>query len=1240
MAEDNNIDKINNILEGDVLGSSKDPVIKSVDRISNSVENIEKSFNRSNELLFELTKNVKNSNSANFYSRADEKISTNRGPVNSSKSNRSSFKNSTSKHSSNAVDQILSGFEDAISEYLGISDIDKNYNKYINNIKQNLADRLGTSSDEVLSVLTKEYVKSIPQSNTLASKLLKPLTSSISNFGKFYSEGFENAIKEGAKSYNNTIYKLNPKLASMFSAESLISDPEIKKYGIENNNSSKDNLSNISDIKDLYVNNIIVKSEIQTSESKSGISKDHTESLIESDYSHIKQGDNGLYRTDTGNNELDIHRPSSLEELGSNALDSAGNAAADALLKGDDIAGIGKAAVSGFGSALKSLGPQLIATYFVEGITNELAEFLGHVGEALDKLGDVADRWDESRWASVEAEEKRMQQDVETMIEQPFKILEDAAQKVYDTWDAALQTITATQGYDKSGLQDLMSAYASRLRQEGLSDVVGTTDVTSMLQSILNAGLSGKVAEEFAYQATVLNKAIPTEDFISYASGYASLASSYMSLGHSQEEALQYANEQLKLFASNVLTASREVSGGLTTSLTGVSDLFNDIVKIAQTAGTSNTANLSSALSIVQAVAGQVSPEVGNALVSQIVSAATGGNDSSLVALRSLAGTGASNTAFLQSLSSNPNQVLANMFEGLQNMFDKSTDNYMEVAYSLADTFGITADAMARVDWNKLVNELRSNSSSSTALSQNMDLLASGETTTSAESQRLSQINQYMIDQGLSYVLDNEAARQIQQHMWDQELAAEMQEATYGVEFKGSALELMTSIQSLLGGIVNVLTFGLANVSQVAQSASDYNNMQDDIKSMLEAGKVGSGNDQQLHDLTTYDVHSLTRNPSYMDYWGLSSSYRDNSLSGLQTVANYMTGGIVGGYLLNSFTNNSLSNQSGSSLSGSGSTSGPASMYSWGGSGTGKSLLSAIGTSSLYGSELVNEAAGSASEQIAQNAASSLSQWIDSMADFVSQKLSFEDWLNSASEYGFSDATAAMDELGYTRSDLENMYIQEGTNQYVNQATAASELEQHFYQSGINWFDNLYPADRDAWNEKYDNNFLTWTTLFTEQMTNWSNLYTETMTLFMEDLNIKYTDWTELYKDSVEVTHEKLQYANRQFDNEFVNGFLYDWRDYYIGDHTHYREATNFDSSLRTINSEKAQTGEAVLALAQTLTKNYEDLADPTVQTNVLLGQILIVLQSIFTATQSGKGLTLPTALAALGLNISKSDTE
>lgn len=1218
---DENVNIPNN---GDILGSN-DSSEKVVNRIEQSVASIDSGVQRSNELLLELTRSNRTSGSGNFTSRVDEAINTRRPSS-------SSFKSSMKSSSGNAVDDILSGFEEALSEALGISDLNENFDKYISNITENLAKQLDVSPDELSKTISKQLSKdAIDKFTSSNSKIAKALTSAAN----WYVDGFKKAFQDSSDAFDSYIESnFDTKSASKFKISSLISNNsdtgESSATSRVPSGTSVSRASSSGQLDTVYVKNLVVDSSAFNSVDSSSL--DAVTEGISSVASFYSEG------TSVGSAAKDA-----IGDVAGDAAVTAGKAAMEAA-KAKDIGVL----VKGLGSAVtafKSAGPQIIASIIVDGITSELGEFVTHVSSAIDKMASTADRLDKSRWAKVDAQEARMQQDIETYIKQPFEILEDAAQKVYDVWDQTLQTITATQGYDKAGLQDLMSAYASRLRSEGLSDVVGTTDVTSMLESILNAGLSGKVAEEFAYQATVLNKAIPTEDFTSYASSYASLASSYMSLGHSQQEALQYANEQLQTFASNILTASREVSGGFTTSLTGVSDLFNEIVRISQTAGTSDTSNISSALSIVQAIAGQVSPETGNALVSQIVSAATGGNDSSLVALRSLAGTGASNTAFLQAFAANPNQVLANMFEGLQNMFDKSTDNYMEVAYSLADTFGITADAMTRIDWGKLVDELRSNSSSTSALTQNMQLLASGETTTSAESQRLAQINQYMIDEGLSYVLDNEAARMIQQHMWDQELAADMQEATYAVDFAGGALELMTSIQSFLGGVLNVLTLGLANLGQVANSAQDYSNITNDIKNMLEAGKVGEGNKRQLHDLTTYNVDAITRTPSYMEFWGLPSAYRDQFGYGpLGTIANAgnvlsdVAGDVLGqaasnlsGVGLTSSLAYNLFNALYNLTNSSSSASGPSSMYSWGGAG--KSVLTSI-SEPVQSPNLSGVTSSSVTEQISQQTTAALSKWFDSMGEFVSNGLTFQDWMNSASDYGFTDAASAMEQAGYTKSDLEQAYIQEGTNQAVTQEIENRQKEVEFWDAGINWWNTVYPTDRDAWNQKYDANFLTWTTMFTDQMTNWSTLYTDTMTAFREDLNVKYLDWRSLYEETVAETHKKLQYANNQFDNEFVNGFLYDWRDYYIGNHTHYREATNYEASLRTINTEKNQTGEAVLALAQTLTKNYSDLADPAVQTNVLLGQIVILLQSIFTAQQAGKGLTLPTALASLGLNI------
>lgn len=1192
MAEENvnnNVPETGDVL-GQVPGSVSEP--RSLKDISRAVANIDSTTQQLNRNFMRFISDNSRTSTGNFAARfEDESYNRKQSSRASSSTSRSSFSSSVKHKSSGALDDFLNGFEEQLSEYLGIpylgDNIDEMRDRLMDNLKHNLSSALGVNKD----ALFKELGKAVTQLGLDKFSLENPkLSQAFKQSAKGFVDNFKTAASNAAQSWNDYMYDNMPgKRADKFSVDTLFADPV---YEAEKSNSVSASGSKISSqanrLDKLYVNTLLVGRQSSDSSAVAEALSDTAGMLVDSKGNPLSSASKGV-----------------VDEAVSAAADTVGKSVTSAIVSSDVSVLIG--GLQSAASSLVAVGPQiaavLAAMVVLDVLSDTLGKFVTQFGDGWKKLTSGFNKVDEMRWANVEAQEERMLKDVQTFVEHPFQVLEDAANKVYEVWDSALQTITATQGYDKSGLQDLMSAYAQRLREEGLSDVVGTTDVTSMLQQILNAGLSGAVAEEFAYQATVLNKAIPTEDFTSYAASYASLVSSYMSLGYTQTEALEYANQQLKVFASNVLTASREVSGGLTTSLTGVADLFNEIVKISQTAGTSDTSKLSSALSIVQAVAGQVSPDVGNQLVSQIVEAAVGGNDSSLVALRSLAGSNASNTAFLRQLASNPDQVLANLFSGLSEMFDKSTDNYMEVAYSLSETFGVSADALARIDWNRLVEELRTNSSNTSALNQNMSLLQSGETTTSAESQRIAQINQYMIEEGLSYVLDNEAARSIQEHMWQQEIAAEMKEATYAVDFAGGALEIFTSIQSLIQNIANVLTFGLANLGQVVDSGLDYAKLTADIGNMLEAGKVGNGNTGAYHDLTTYDVNALTYKPNEMDLWDKYSWY--------------------GGLIDFAANNISTSLYTGADM--------PDSKYSWGSSG--KSVLDTFSNYSPTDS-LVSSVVQSASSAIQESTNSQLSSWISTMSNFIGDGLSFADWYATASDYGFSDVSSALEQAGYTQSDLENAYLTSASNQAAQIAAQRSVVEQQFYQEGTTWLTQTYPTDKEAWNVKYDTAVANWNTKYDTKTAEWATLYSNTVQSFTEHLDLQMLTWQEMYVEYTEQTQKLIRQGNESFDENFVNGFLYDWRDYYIGNHTHYREATNFDSSLRTINSEKSQTGEAVLALAQTLTKNYEDLADPQVQTNVLLGQIVIILQAMLTAQQSGKGLTLPTSLASLGLNI------
>ena len=65
---------------------------------------------------------------------------------------------------------------------------------------------------------------------------------------------------------------------------------------------------------------------------------------------------------------------------------------------------------------------------------------------------------------------------------------------------------------------------------------------------------------------------------------------------------------------------------------------------------------------------------------------------------------------------------------------------------------------------------------------------------------------------------------------------------------------------------------------------------------------------------------------------------------------------------------------------------------------------------------------------------------------------------------------------------------------------------------------------------------------------------------------------------------------------------------------------------------EKGQKDDAIYALAEALTGNFEGLKDPTVQTNALLSKILLILTSMFQQSNSSGGMLMDTLMGmALG---------
>lgn len=896
-------------------------------------------------------------------------------------------------------------------------------------------------------------------------------------------------------------------------------------------------------------------------------------------------------------------------QFASNAATEAATEAATALAASAEGATAAGAAASGVAAAAATLTPIVVgvAAAFVV-----LGPAVQGLGKLFTSLGSAALRDHDAQKKNLEAAQARMQADVETIIKEPFNLLQEAAQKVYDAWDANLRLIAGTQGYTKADLQALMAQYATRLRDEGLSDVISVADITDSLGSVLKSGLSGTVATEFAYMATMLNAAIPSQDFFGYASTYASLAANQIRLGKSQEEAIKYADEQLKDFASNVLYSSRQLAGGFSTGLKDAQTLFEESVKIAQAAKTGNASQISGVLTAVAAITGSMAPDLATSVIDAIYKSATGGNASELVALRSLAGINASNTEFLQAFAKNPQSIFTKVFRSLATYQNMSPSAFMEVAEGVSSVFGLSMDSFSRIDFNYLADAVANMNVNNASLDENMSLLAAGQTTTTKEMQKIAQINEYLIDEGLSYVLDNEVARSIQQHMWDEQIAREMQAATYGIEIKGAAME---ALQGIMQTVDNLLMFlmpwkSIPNlVGNIAKSSAESIALDKDIKQVLQLGKVGAGNAKELYQLTTRNK-DLMLTTSLVELMGGTSAYKSAGAKwdSYKQIAGAIMGGALGITGATSILPSTLL-YGRAALPASRTTITPAnSLYSWG--TVSKSGAAALGVFAEALSKYSNSASAARVLATSTNLGSSaVSSKIDQMlaSSYIGERFalagkSYNDFVASAKNLGISDFSQAVKDAGYAEQDIKNLFQQYQTQQGLQEQAQRNQTESEYWDTMIKYVPEMYNhlfEGADAFQPRVD-------TLLT-------------------DLIAKVVEGN---------SHLILLDKN-------VDSFWTNWNNYIL-EHTVYNKAYTF-GDVESIYRQQADKDkeDVAYALSEALTRglsgDIEALKDPTVQTNVLLSQILIVMRAIMEQGNKTGGTSMIDSLTAMALGLTSS---
>lgn len=850
------------------------------------------------------------------------------------------------------------------------------------------------------------------------------------------------------------------------------------------------------------------------------------------------------------------------------------------------------------------------------------AEVLGGLSDLWDAAAKAGNRYEESRKKNQEYATERFKKDVETLITEPFTILRKAAEDVYEAWNANIRLIGQTQGYNKADLQNLMAAYAAKIQSEGLSNVIPATDVYNNLGKVISAGLTGNAAVEFAYQATKYNAAIPNQDFFNLVDSYASVAATAIAAGKSESEALQIANQSLEDFSNSLLYASRTLTGGYSSGLKSADSIYTSAVKIAQAAKSDNISQIASSLLAIQGYVGSIAPDLATSLSDKIYQLATGGNSSDIVALRSLAGINASNTEFLKMLAENPKSVLGSMFANLGLMFTQSPDAYMEKAEGYASLFGLSAEAFQRIDFMSLAAAIGGMADNTSTLEENLNLLKEGQTTTSTEQLKIAQINKYMVEEGLAYVIDNEAAQMIQQHMWDEQLARQLMEANYAVELKGAAGQALEKILEGLGKILQFLSpiFWIAKavstVTNVVATAVQAEEEQHQIKKLLQLSLVGEGNKSDLMKLIRRNT-DLSLSDSLVHLMGGNTSFGmfSNGASLTTKIVNSLGNPLSGLY---DFARGGFFNYNnwGSNAANGVTTATPGSVYgSWGSLGNVSKAAGALSAAIL--SMSATNAAGQVSQQIVNNVTKTVSasaatakEKLDRMMSdeymteqFVKAGKDYSDWAQTAARFGISNFEEALDAAGYSEEDLKEYFASKQSEAGLSEKAEQYDREKRFQDAGTEF----------------------WTTRFWEE-------YSNPLASKLDSLIRGQIDWKSYFNTTWVENAWKADFVGEsglfsRFFDEFIKTFV---------EHAYYNDSNFTYSDVTDVQRrEDAQKGDAIYALADALTGNLVDLKNPTVQTNALLAQILVVVSAIMNQNNTVVGtVSLADALAGLAVGL------
>lgn len=443
------------------------------------------------------------------------------------------------------------------------------------------------------------------------------------------------------------------------------------------------------------------------------------------------------------------------------------------------------------------------------------------VGSKIEALGDlIGDRLDylanhskKTRDEILQAGMDKIRNDVKDMATYSIEIYESSTKALYDAWDKNLGQVTATQGYTKEALNTLQDSVAQRLQEEGYGTTINASEYLDQLSNTLNANLGGKLAEAFAAQNLILQKAVPEVDLSTSAAQFAAIYTNANRQGRNGEEEMISAMNEI----AGAAKALEEVTDGNNQFLKETSNLLSKATEVVNIAGgnADQISGLTTQMMASEAAITSLSPQL-SGFTSELVGILMNNNDATAVSLRAImndlnSNIGVSATSFMQSFMEDTKGTLSTAFAAIQRFIDQNENeaSRQEFLKAMESVFGVSGSKLAQIDFGSVSEQIAqvNTSTNMAALTDAENLVRSGETTTLEEQLVANTSNQLLATNAISATLDNKLMRKLEANELSMEKVVYSLQATQSVELAENTLGFFTKISDLLMSILD--PFGL-----------------------------------------------------------------------------------------------------------------------------------------------------------------------------------------------------------------------------------------------------------------------------------------------------------------------------------------------------------------------------------------------------------------------------------------------